>query len=351
VNESSTVAGRNSHPLHAGERIWRESNCYVDLWIGLLHHLGLDPSAMLACAVAPHFEGDQWTFCKPSATEIASLYGVRVEELTVWRGMREHVTQQVARGRVVLLEVDGFYLPDTHGVTYRVEHHKTTIGIHAFEPASGVLSYFHNAGMYSLDGADLDGILATSVSASALPPFVEVADPARRHSLEPAILRARSMEAARARLALASERNPFLDWADAADAELDALAGNALCYFHAWAFAAVRQAGAMAELLAAWCAWMSAHPEVSVASAALRELSQTLAAQQFRLARLPSGGKRPDFAGALRRCAVLWENSQLTISRMSQGTLHDPPAESTSGSGVVQRSLPLSPRRPTELSR
>jgi hypothetical protein len=270
---------------------------------------------MLACTVAPHFEGDQWTFIKPTASEIATLYGIRVEELTVWRALRDHVADQVANGRVVLVEVDGFHLPDTHGVTYRLEHNKTTIGIHRFDTAAGTISYFHNSGEYTLGGDDLDGVLGSRVTTAALPPFVEIADVRRHVALPDAALRARSLGVAASRLALASESNPFLDWAAVAGAEVDALAAGGLCLFHAWAFASVRQAGAMAELLAAWCNWIGDTPELSHAATLLRELSQTIAAQQFRLARVPSGGKRPDFADALRRCATLWAESHAMVVR------------------------------------
>ena len=313
--------GRNAHPLHAGERIWRESNCYIDLWIGLLSHLGLDPHAMLACTAAPQFEGDQWTFCKPTASELALLYGIRVEELTIWRSVREHVATQVGKGRVVLVEVDGFHLPDTHGVTYQLEHQKTTIGIDRFDDASGTLSYFHNAGRYSVRQDDVMGLFATGVGASSLPPFAEIADLSKVVALDPVTLRARSLQVLVSRLALASSENPFLQWSRAAESELDALAGNALCYFHAWAFAAVRQAGSTAELLAAWFDWFDEREELRLASAALRELSQTLAAQQFRLARLPSGGRRPDFAGALERCAALWETAHHTALRVASAAI------------------------------
>lgn len=311
---SAPISGRNAHPLHAGERIWRESNCYVDLWIGLLHHLELDPVAMLACCVAPHFEGDQWTFHKPSSSELALLYGVRVEELTVWRPLREHVERQLSSGRMLLIEVDGYHLPDTHGVTYRLEHNKTTIGVHRYDAASGTLDYFHNSGNYSLAGEDLDGVMSAVVTASQLPPFVELVDPSRRSAARLTVLRERSRRIAAQRLALASEGNPFSDWSLAADAEVESLSSNALCYFHAWAFAAVRQAGAMTELLAFWCDWIGDDAQLDAAAAALRELSQTLAAQQFRLARVPNGGRRPDFVDALRRCAVLWDRAQHDIA-------------------------------------
>ena len=32
-----------AHALHAPERNWPETNCYVDVWVELLHDLGLDP--------------------------------------------------------------------------------------------------------------------------------------------------------------------------------------------------------------------------------------------------------------------------------------------------------------------
>ena len=49
---------------------WVEKNCYVDVWIELLHALGLEPLAMLAFTVAVDFEGDQWTFFKPSHDDL-----------------------------------------------------------------------------------------------------------------------------------------------------------------------------------------------------------------------------------------------------------------------------------------
>src|SRR5258708_23278407 len=35
------------HDLHSPERIWTEKNCYVDIWIELVHALGLEPNAMM----------------------------------------------------------------------------------------------------------------------------------------------------------------------------------------------------------------------------------------------------------------------------------------------------------------
>lgn len=53
-----------SHALHQGERVWVETNCYVDLWVEMLHGMGFDPRAALAFTVTQDFEGDQFTFFK-----------------------------------------------------------------------------------------------------------------------------------------------------------------------------------------------------------------------------------------------------------------------------------------------
>src|SRR4029078_1659840 len=82
---------------------------------------------------------------KPTATELAELYGVRVEELTIWRSLREHVAVQLGLGRLVLVEGEAFPLSDTVGVSYRTAHQKTTIGIVGFDEGQRRLDYYHNA--------------------------------------------------------------------------------------------------------------------------------------------------------------------------------------------------------------
>lgn len=67
-----------SHSLHREQRVFVESNCYLDSWIEVLHALALDPRAMLFPALAVDFEGDQWTFVKPGLDDLKQLYGVDV---------------------------------------------------------------------------------------------------------------------------------------------------------------------------------------------------------------------------------------------------------------------------------
>src|SRR5258706_11806662 len=100
------------HAIHGEERTWAETNCYTDLLIEMLHGMGHDPAAMLPFTLAVDFEGDQWTFFKPPANDILDLYGLDIQELAIWKPLAEHVVEQVAAGRPVLVELDSFYLPD-----------------------------------------------------------------------------------------------------------------------------------------------------------------------------------------------------------------------------------------------
>ena len=60
------------HALHQGERSWAETNCYVDLWIEVLHANGMEPLACMPFTVEIDFEGDQWTFFKHRTTSCAT---------------------------------------------------------------------------------------------------------------------------------------------------------------------------------------------------------------------------------------------------------------------------------------
>ena len=146
----------------------------MDLWIELLHSLDLEPTALMAFALVPDFEGDQWTFVKPSPTDLQELYGIDVQELTIWRPLVDHVSEQIELGRVVLVEVDAFHLPDTAGVSHGIEHTKTTIAARTIDSISRELGYFHNAGYFTLSGGDFDGVFALS-GGSTLAPYTEIA--------------------------------------------------------------------------------------------------------------------------------------------------------------------------------
>src|SRR6185312_6529736 len=137
------------------------------------HTMRLDPVACMAFTLAMDFEGDQWTFFKQPAADLYNLYGVDVQELTIWRPVIDHVAEQVKHGRVPLVEVDSFHLPDTTGVAYGIEHTKTTIGVETIDLRERRMGYFHNAGYFELSGADLEGIFRDDTA--SLAPYTEIA--------------------------------------------------------------------------------------------------------------------------------------------------------------------------------
>jgi len=97
------------HSFHREDSLWIEKNCYIDVWIEVLHAQLLDPTAMLPFVVALDFDGDQWTFFKPSHADLYDLYGVDVQELNVWRPLIEHAEKHVSDGRLVFTEADAFF--------------------------------------------------------------------------------------------------------------------------------------------------------------------------------------------------------------------------------------------------
>ena len=89
---SASPRGYQSHFSHAGERIWPETNCYLDLWIETLHALGLDPVPAFARALSADHDGLQWTFLKQQPEDLRRLYGLEVTEEIVWLPLLETVS-------------------------------------------------------------------------------------------------------------------------------------------------------------------------------------------------------------------------------------------------------------------
>ncbi|HEX3002785.1 MAG TPA: DUF1839 family protein [Angustibacter sp.] len=280
------------HPLHAPERTWTEINCYVDLWIELLHAWGLDPRPASVCALSAGFVDDQWTFLKHHPEDLRRLYGIEVGELTVWRPVLDHVEEHLGRGRLLTVEVDAWWLPDTAGTTYRTQHDKTTIVPARLDRAGRTLSYFHNAGVFELEGDDFDGVFAEQ----PLAPYVEVIRAERMapaadvftvtHQLVGEHLRRRPPD------------NPLEALAQRVEADSAWLATRDAETFHRYAFAMLRQCGGTAALAADLVAWLggSGGTGLEQAEAAFTAVSEQAKVVQFQLARVARGrrvGLRP----------------------------------------------------------
>jgi hypothetical protein len=306
-------AARVSHPLHADERAWPETNCYADLWIEVLHAQGLEPTAALAFTLGLDFEGDQYTFFKFSLDEIRALYGIEVQELNLWRPLVEHAEEQVALGRLFMPEVDAFYLPDTAGVNYRIEHGKTSIAIDLIDVATRTLGYYHNRGYHTLSGADFDGVLRLDEHAPAegvLAPYAEIAKLERVVCLPTRELATRAADLARSHLARRPRHNPITRHRERFARDLEWLRNEPLAVFHQYAFATVRQAGACYGLTAAFLRWLNEHQpqDLEPAAVAFETISTNAKILQFKLARMASLKREVDVAPLLARMEWAWDD-------------------------------------------
>jgi len=248
------------HALHAEDRVWVEKNCYVDIWIEVIHALGLDPVAMLPFTLAIDFEDDQWTFFKPPHRELDELYGLDVQELNVWRPLVDHAATHLAAGKLISTEADAFWLPDTAGTDYRTQHTKTTIVIADLDVDARRLGYFHNASYHALEGEDFVQLLRIDAAPDPtfMPLFAELIRIDRRIARPAADLAARSRALVHTHLARRPATNPVERFAARLAADLPGITERGLPYYHAWAFATVRQLGAGFELAAAHLRWLAA---------------------------------------------------------------------------------------------
>ncbi|MGH3743624.1 MAG: DUF1839 family protein [Mycobacteriales bacterium] len=297
------------HPIHDDASVWPESNCYVDLWVELLHSRGYDP--LLACGFVfdSDLDGRQWSFHKYDLEDLLLIYGVRVTELNVWRSLSWHVQEHLAADRLLTVEVDAFHLPDTYGVSYQLQHVKTTIAVDAFDPAGPSVGYFHNRGRYETGGADAVALLRLDGSAEGtLAPYVETVS--FGHAGAAASADAAVLERARVHLGRRAAGNPVARLGDRLRADVDWLVEETardeqVCYDYA--FGTVRQCGAGAQIAARYVEALgrvdgAGAPE---AAAAFDRVATTAKSLQFILTRR-AHGRRGDLDGPLSAMADDW---------------------------------------------
>lgn len=299
-----------SHALHGSERRWPQTNCWTDLWIEIVAALGHDPVAMLGFTVMQDYEGDQATFFKVPTEDMERLFGLRLLELSIFDRLETHVAEQTARGRIVVVEVDGHWLPDTRGVSYRTTHPKTTIGVVKIDPVARRLDYFHNDGFFALDGDDYDGIFgradAIEDPARLFPyaEFLKIPDHAPARDL-----RHEAVALLRHHLARRPRENPLRAWARDFERHAADLATRPPEWFHTYAFNLPRQYGANFELLASHLRWLEAKGETGLEAAACAadEIAETAKVFQFKLARAMARGKFDGLAEMIETMAVAWD--------------------------------------------
>jgi len=312
-------AAYTSSALHHPDRTFRESNCYVDVWIELLHALGIDPASAMAFACTVDFEGDQWTFFKPPPEDLLRLYGIDVHEMQLYRPTVEHVVEQLNAGRMIIIEADSFYMPDRIGTTYRSGHVKSSIAIEAIDPAGERLRYFHGPGYHELSTEDYRGVfrLGRGFSDDVLPPYAELVRFDKGPRLEGPDLRRMARQILAGQLTRAPRRNPWLAFGERLERDLtDLLAGDESSY-HAYAFATIRQCGSAFECARSFVEWL-AGPECSHAGAAAEAFGRQVADSRVLLLKL-ARRRAFDPTPAIKNLADDWEIAMNGLRRMAFG--------------------------------
>ncbi|HET9103103.1 MAG TPA: DUF1839 family protein [Solirubrobacteraceae bacterium] len=246
------------HPLHAADRTYVESNCYADVLIELVHARGDEPLAMLGVIARTDWEGDQFTYAKPAAADLDRLYGIDIHEMLPYRSLPEHIEQQLSAGRTVLVEIDGFYLPDTAATSYRREHLKTTVAPEAIDRGGEWMRYFHNAGYFELSGEDYRGAfrMLDHFTVDVMDPFTELVTFDVGPRLTGDELRRAARELLAHHYARRPARNPFAAWADSLRDDLPRLLEGTEQDYHEYAFVTARMVGSAFELFTDHLAWV-----------------------------------------------------------------------------------------------
>jgi hypothetical protein len=305
--------------LHAESCTWLEKNCYVDIWIEVLHALGVEPRAVLPFTVAIDFEGDQWTFFKPPHSELFDLYGVDVQELNVWKPLVEHAVEHLAAGRLISTESDAFWLPDTSGTDYRRQHTKSTIVLADIDVDARKLGYFHNAGYFMLEGEDFARTfrLDMETDPAFMPLFAETVRFDRLVRRPPAELVDMSRTLWRRHLARLPANNPVPRFEKRFTDELGLIQQRGLAFYHAWAFATTRQLGAAFELAGSNLRWMRelGQPGLDDSIAAFDVIASNSKSFILKGARAVNSRKPFDGAAMFGELAAAWERG---LERLKQ---------------------------------
>jgi hypothetical protein len=294
------------HSLHDAGRTYLETNCYADVLIELLNARGDDPRAVLGFIVRTDWEGDQFTYFKPPYHDLYRLFGIEIHEMLPYKTVPEHIETQLKLGRTVLVEIDAWWLPDTAATSYRREHLKTTVAPAMIDREGERMRYFHNAGLFELEGEDYRGAfrMLPQFTDDVMDPFIEVVrfDAGPRLQGEP--LRAEARRLLAEHFARRPQRNPFLAWAESLSEDLPRLLAGSAEDYHAYAFVTVRMVGAAFELLGDHVEWLFGE-EGTEATAALAGIVEGAKTVSFRLAR-----RRPfDPEPAIAAMAEAWEES------------------------------------------
>lgn len=305
------------HSLHGPDRDWAETNCYIDVWVEVLHAQGLNPLACLSMVFANDFDGDQWTFYKPPHEDLFALYGIDVQELNVWRGLLPNASEQLRRGRLVLTETDSFYLPDTAGTDYRSNHVKTTIAIQEIDLEQQRMGYFHNSSYHELQGEDFIETfrLGKPYDPAFMPLFAEFVRLDRVQIKTEPELAAIALQLLRKHIARRPHGNPVSAFLPVFLQNVEALKEQGMAAYHAYAFATLRQLGAGFSLGSQHLHWLQANTgnDFSVAAQEFQAISESCKTLLLKTARAVMGKRAVDLTPLVSQMAEHWDQGMRAL--------------------------------------
>jgi hypothetical protein len=241
-----------------------------------------------------------------------------VQELNVWRTIADHAAEHVGRGRMISTEADAFWLPDTSGTDYRRTHTKTTIVINDFDPEHQRLGYFHNAGYYALEGEDFVQTFRVGFAEDPtfMPLFAEVVRVDHVVKRPEAELREMSRKLLARHLAHRPSDNPVARFGQRFTQDLPWVTDKGLAFYHAWAFATVRQLGAAMELLATNLSWL-ADPALQPAADSFLKVSNAAKTFILKAARAVNAKRALDAKAMFDEMAGAWQAGMDVLSARS----------------------------------
>jgi hypothetical protein len=243
---------------------------------------------------------------------LRELYGIDVQEMTAWRPLEDHAAEHLAAGRLIATEVDAHWLPDLHATDYRRKHTKTTIVIADVDMQAERVGYFHNAGYFEASGEDYVRLLRPG--GSGLPLLAELVRVERRTQRPNGELAEIAMDLLGHHFQFKPLANPFTRFAPRIHDELAAMHQRGAAYYHEWAFASLRQAGAAFELAAVHVEWLGRHGyDFNGAQQDFREISAVCKSLILKGARVAYTGKRCDSAPAIANAASAWDRAMQAI--------------------------------------
>jgi hypothetical protein len=298
------------HEVHAGGRTYGETNCYTDILVELLHARGFEPLAAMGFLVRMDFEGDQWTFFKPPPGDLELLFGVDVHEMQPYRPLPVQLTEQLEQGRTMIVELDSWFLPDTAGTSYRSEHVKTSVAVEAIDAEGEQLHYFHNAGLYTLEGEDFREVfrIAHDRAGEVLPPYTEIVRFDAGDPLAGGELREAALLLLRDHLVRRPADNPFTRFGARLAGDLPGLLEGELAGYHAYAFATVRMVGSAFELAASHVDWLLGAGGAAAAEP-MRRIVDGSKVLSFKLARRRAFDAEP----AVAALAEAWDEAMAAL--------------------------------------